>query len=128
MRKVSPCPVCQKQFSSYKDFSEHFKTDHREWQRVLWRTHTYRYQRRKLDQRLEQMKEEENIVRQQQKAIIQVVQAKNLKNPYTRTIRPRQNKQRPKQQQLLCEGGGILKIRRNVTLPGFGSRGPIKNQ
>ena len=29
---------------------------------------------------------------------------------------------------LMCKGEGILKIRRNVTLPGFGSRGPIKNQ
>ena len=146
MRKVSPCPVCQKQFSSYKDFREHFKTDHREWQRVLWRTRNYKYQRKKLDQRLEQMKIDEEVskteVRQQQISLIQVVKAKNLENPYTRT-RPRQNKRttpytyvrkqiysrkmRPKQ--LLCgEGGGILKIRRNVTLPGFGSRGPIKNQ
>ena len=95
MKKVSPCPVCQKQFSSYHQFRDHFKTDHREWQRILWRTRNYKHQRKKLDQRLEKMKLDEevskNIVSEKQKAIIQVVQAQNLANPYTRT-RPRQKK------------------------------------
>jgi hypothetical protein len=142
MKKVSPCPVCQKQFSSYGLFRDHFKTDHREWQRVLWRTRNYKNQRKKLDQRLEKMKLDEevckNIVSEKQKAIIQVVKAQNLENPYTRT-QPRQKKRpyvyvknqiysrkwRPKQH--LCEGGGILTIKRNVTLPAFGCGipGPI---
>ena len=82
MRKVSPCPVCQMEFSSYKEFKIHFRTvrnkitEHREWQRVQWRT---------------------------------------------------QNNKRSHPQRRLDQGG-ILKIRRNVTLPGFGSCGPIKNQ
>ena len=119
MRKVSPCPVCQMEFSSYKESQIHFKTEHREWQRVIWRTQNNIHKRRQLDQRLQRMKQDEkvskNILRQQQYAIVQA----KTKIRYIRKIW---------RKQLLCEGGGILKITRNVTLPGFGSRGPIKNQ
>ena len=61
MRKVSPCPVCQMEFSSYKESQIHFKTEHREWQRVIWRTQNNIRQRRRLDQRLQQMKDKDKV-------------------------------------------------------------------
>ena len=138
MRKVSPCPVCQMEFSSYKESQIHFKTEHREWQRVIWRTQNNIRQRRRLDQRLQQMKDNDKvskkIIRQhpafgqpnglkicsEMKDSEEQVVLVQAPIPYIKRLHGRRRCE--------CEGGGILKIRRNVTLPGFGSRGPIKNQ
>ena len=62
MKKVSPCPVCEMEFSSYKEYQLHFQTEHREWQRVLWRTQNNNRQRRRFDQRLlQRMKQDEKV-------------------------------------------------------------------
>ena len=54
MRKVSPCPVCEMEFSCYKEYELHFETEHSELQRAIWRTKKNHRQRRTFDQRMKQ--------------------------------------------------------------------------